>query len=43
MSYDLCSGCKIGGPTFKVIPGYLAQVEAEWGGGGYKDLNPLTA
>lgn len=29
MSYDLCSGCKIGGPTFKVIPGYIVQLEAE--------------
>ena len=25
----ICAGCKIGGPTFKVLPRYLAQMEAE--------------
>ena len=29
LSEDICYGCKIGGPTFKMLPGFLAQMEAE--------------
>ena len=29
LSEDICAGCKIGGPTFKMLTGYLAQMEAE--------------
>jgi len=29
ISENICSNCKIGGMTFKTLPGFLEQIEAE--------------